>query len=256
MPGRNTLAFLLCASIVSIADLTGASASGETAPAIASTDPGLPAGTLDQRLTIRGRLQLAGENYFLDPRFVIVDEHNHVISITTWAPLEIPPSPPGAPHPVSVLRTMQDYLDRTLSVIGIHRMVTGTAGQPSLLGAPGESYLEVEVVTDVETGEVVFSALGATESPAGAGADAGAMAGRQGEDAQTAVAVPIADQSGEEQQHTKAAVGAGEKRAIEGPATAKTDSGDAKPPSEETVLPVPPSPPKSSEVPPEPVVKT
>jgi immune inhibitor A len=61
---------------------------------------------------------------------------------------------------------MQDYLHRRFSVTGIHRLATANAGQPRLLGSPGDSYLELQSVTDLTTGATVFdaaSAVGATK---------------------------------------------------------------------------------------------
>jgi len=123
----------------------------------------LQAGTVNERMTIEGRLELAGENYFLDPRFVIVDEQNHRTPVTSWAPLEVPPLPPDAPKPKVPRRTMQDYLQRRFSVTGIHRVVVRGPQHPDPIGAPGESYLEVEIVTEVATGNVVFKASSNTQ---------------------------------------------------------------------------------------------
>ena len=117
-----------------------------------------PSGSVNQKFRVVGRLELEGQNYFLDPRFVIVDDQDNRVLVTTWAPLEIPPAPPGAPHPASNARTMKDYLHQRFSVIGIHRVVVESAGQSGFLGAPGDSYLEVLTVTDYLTGKTAFTA--------------------------------------------------------------------------------------------------
>jgi hypothetical protein len=117
-------------------------------------------GTVNQQVTVVGRLELAGKNYFLDPRFVIVDDQNIQTIVTAWAPLELPPAPPGVPHPVSQ-STMQNYLHQQLSFVGIHRVVAGTSG-PITLGAPGDDYLEVTSVVDVATGVQILKAATST----------------------------------------------------------------------------------------------
>ena len=118
-----------------------------------------PGSTVNQRITVVGRLELAGQNYFLDPRFVIVDSQNNRIPVVSWAPLELPPTrPPGNPLPGSQSRTMQDYLHQQFSVTGIHRLVVGSPGQPGLPGAPGASYVEVESVIEIRTRALVFDA--------------------------------------------------------------------------------------------------
>jgi hypothetical protein len=123
-----------------------------------------PAGTLNQRLTVVGRLELEGRNYFLDPRFVIVDDQGSRIPVKSWAPLELSPLPPGALSAGTGETTMSGYLHRRLSVIGIHRLVVGSPGQPGLLGPPGTSYLEVQAVTDDLTGRTLFTAADTIES--------------------------------------------------------------------------------------------
>ena len=123
----------------------------------AATAIPLPPNTVDQQVTVVGRLDLAGKNYFLDPRFVLVDEHNARVAVTMWAPLEIPPLPPGVPH-IATVATMAAYLHHQLSITGIHRLVPPTPGPPTRLGAQGDSYVEVQTVTEVATGKVVYAA--------------------------------------------------------------------------------------------------
>jgi hypothetical protein len=49
-----------------------------------------------QKVTVQGRLILAGRNYFTDPRFVLVDEQGETIPVSAWAPLDFPPPMPGS----------------------------------------------------------------------------------------------------------------------------------------------------------------
>ena len=67
--------------------------------------PGLQAsdGTLNQSVSVIGRIELAGKNYFLDPRFVIVDDQGNFFPVTSWAPLELSPRRPGTPPPAAPL---------------------------------------------------------------------------------------------------------------------------------------------------------
>ena len=143
------------------------------------------AGTVNQRVTVVGRLELEGRNYFLDPRFVLVDDQNNRIPVTSWAPLELAPAPPGAPRPGSQGRTMQDYLHQHFSVVGIHRVIVGSPSQPGLLAAPGESYLEVQSVIDITTGTPIFNATSAMAPPnVGPDANVGSVTGPQPTEAQ------------------------------------------------------------------------
>ena len=120
----------------------------------------LPASTVNQSVTVVGRLELEGQNYFLDPRFVIVDDQNNRIPVTSWAPLELPPPRPATPPPGSQRRTtMRSHLNQRYSVSGTHRVVAvDNPGQPTLYGKPGESYLEVQSVVDVASGAPIFVA--------------------------------------------------------------------------------------------------
>jgi hypothetical protein len=135
------------------------------APFQASTD------TSDQSVTVVGRLELDGDNYFLDPRFAIVDAQNNRVAVASWAPLELPPSPPGGAGPAVRGSVMQDYLHRELSVVGVYR--TGTAapsGESRAPAAPTGRYIDAQSVTDVQTGQTIFRApstpgVGATLVP-------------------------------------------------------------------------------------------
>jgi len=194
---------------------------GWTANLAGATTAVLPAGTINQRLTVEGRLELGGENYFLDPRFVIVDEQNNRTVVTSWAPLEIPPMPPGAPKPAAAPRTMRHYLHRRFSIIGVHRVVVRGPIQRSPIGAPGESYLEVEVVTELTTGNVVFKASSTTEPSTGEQSNAARS---------------------DDQRPTEAKV-----RAEAGDEQAKPNAGSGT----DSDTPPPPTPPQSSQKPPE-----
>jgi hypothetical protein len=99
---------------------------------------------------------MAGTNYFLDPRFALIDDDNQRVYVTAWAPLELSPSPPqGAQRAAGTLNIMQDYLGRRLSVTGTFRADVDRA-MPFV--APGAIYFEVESVTDIDTGTRVFHA--------------------------------------------------------------------------------------------------
>lgn len=115
-----------------------------------------PTDTSDQTVTVVGRLVLEGDNYFLDPRFAIVDAQNNQVTIASWAPLEIPPSPPGGAGPAVRGSVMQDYLNRELSVVGVYRAAIATAGGAA--SAPSDRYLAAQSVTDVQTGQTIFRA--------------------------------------------------------------------------------------------------
>ena len=114
-----------------------------------------PANTVNQPLTIEGRLEMAGQNYFLDPRFVIVDNQNNRVPVTSWAPLELPPSRPGAARQASRKGTMRDFLHQRFAVTGIHRVATGRPGQAGQLAEPGDSYLEVQKIVD-SSGVIIY----------------------------------------------------------------------------------------------------
>jgi len=79
-------------------------------------------GFLDKRVSVDGKLVFAGQNYFTDPRFVLVDDEGNWIRVSAWALLEFPPLPPGATiAPETRPRTMSDCLNRRFSVSGIWR---------------------------------------------------------------------------------------------------------------------------------------
>jgi hypothetical protein len=128
---------------------------------VASTygDVPLSSTAVGQEVTIEGRLELEGRNYYLDARFVILDDRNDRIPVTIWAPLEVPPSPPSSPPSRSRPRTMQEYIGRRLAVTGIHRTALAGAVPPAIPRLPeGDHYLEVLTVHDVLTGATIFQA--------------------------------------------------------------------------------------------------
>jgi hypothetical protein len=119
----------------------------------------MPTDTSDQTVTVTGRLELLGDNYFLDPRFALVDAQNNRVVIASWAPLEIPPSPPGGAGPAVRGSVMQDYLNRELSVVGVYRSAIAAGGDGSQSpAAPSDRYLDAQSVTDVQSGQTVFRA--------------------------------------------------------------------------------------------------
>jgi hypothetical protein len=110
-------------------------------------------------ITVEGRLELDGRNYFLDPRFVIVRGDHSRVAVTAWAPLEIPPLPPGVPLAISAIpHTMRQYLGRRLSVTGILRIAQAGVQSPIPRLGPGDEYLEVGAVVDLDSGETLFAA--------------------------------------------------------------------------------------------------
>jgi hypothetical protein len=143
-------------------------ATGGTVLLAATAESQFSAVGVGEAVTVEGNLELAGENYFLDPRFVVVDDEGNRIPVTSWAPLEVPPDPPSNPHAGSQIPTMRDYLHQRLSVTGVRRVVVGQPGQPGLPAALGDSYLEVQSVADPKTGVPVFDGPRATSAP-GAG---------------------------------------------------------------------------------------
>jgi hypothetical protein len=135
----------------------------------------LPDATAGQSITIEGRLELAGTNYFLDPKFVLVDDNNRRAYVTPWAPLEIPPSPPQGVQPApGALNTMADYLGRRLSVTGVYRIAAQSAVPFATAGA---KYIEVRSVTDLVTGTRIVAGTAAADADAQADTRAGSTAG-------------------------------------------------------------------------------
>lgn len=96
---------------------------------------------INQKIIVKGRLRLIGRNYFTDPRFAIEDDIGNQIPVAIWAPLEIPPPPPGNEQSFRTRpKTMGDYVGRILSITGIFRI-----SPPK-----GESRIEVESVMEIE----------------------------------------------------------------------------------------------------------
>lgn len=103
-------------------------------------------------VSVTGRLEFAGKNYFLDPRFVLVDDEGNRVYVSAWAPLELSPLPPQVARPQSKLLTMQDYLGRRLSITGVYRFTPEFRSPAGMLLAPAMTYIEVHSVTDVASG--------------------------------------------------------------------------------------------------------
>lgn len=96
---------------------------------------------INQKIIAKGKLRFIGRNYFTDPRFAIEDEAGNQIPVAIWAPLEIPPPPPGNEQSLKNRpKTMGDYVGRILSITGIFRI-----SPPK-----GESRIEVESVMETE----------------------------------------------------------------------------------------------------------
>jgi len=77
---------------------------------------------MGQRVVVEGILRARGDNYYVDPRFALVDSEGNELPVSPWAPLEIPPSPPGAATPPAGIQIMADYLDRPVVVEGVYRL--------------------------------------------------------------------------------------------------------------------------------------
>lgn len=103
-------------------------------------------------VSVTGRLEFAGKNYFLDPRFVLVDDVGNRVYVSAWAPLELSPLPPQVEQPQSKLYTMQDYLGRRLSITGVYRFTPESRSPAGTLLVPAMTYIEVHSVTDVASG--------------------------------------------------------------------------------------------------------
>jgi hypothetical protein len=132
-------------------------AAGDPARPLATNAVPFSPETVNLPVTIEGRLTLEGSNYFLDGRFVIVDDAGNQIPVTTWSPLEVPPSPPDGPKDATPPHTMQQDLGRRLSVTGIHRVVPDSLPTQSILGLnAGDHYIDVLSVTNLETGVTIF----------------------------------------------------------------------------------------------------
>jgi hypothetical protein len=130
-------------------------------PCLAAAAPAQsPGGKANQRVTVVGKLQFAGSNYYLDSRFAIVDDSNTPLYVTTWAPIEIPPPPPGQDGGKSTkkINTMQDFVGRRLAVSGIYRSGVDLPEKAKAVAAPGQDFLEVDSVTDPAAGTTLYSA--------------------------------------------------------------------------------------------------
>ena len=159
--GRASTACLTAGLIVLFFGLLGgtpASSAGGSVPQ-SSSPQGVPLAILaqtpgqfvNQTVDVTGTLYQVGANYFIDPFFVLVDPEGSWLQVDPWAPLELPPSPPGSTNQRTP--TMEDYLGRSV------RVVVG-----ELADAGGGRYLlrvqQVEVQPVVpETGEVVGNLL-------------------------------------------------------------------------------------------------
>jgi hypothetical protein len=115
------------------------------------------AGSNDSQVTIVGRLELAGKNYFTDPKFILVDDQNNPTPIAGWAPLEIPPPPPGAPRNYTQPLTMRDFLGRRLSVTGVRRESVRRSDPANFQAISGDNLLEVNSVVDIVTGMQLYT---------------------------------------------------------------------------------------------------
>ena len=119
-------------------------------------------GSLNRPVVVVGSLELAGDNYFLDPRFVLVTDQNARVPVTSWAPLEVPPPPPNMNTGDVLPVTMREYLHKQLSITGIQRVVSTSEAQPSIIAKPGDTYIEVNLVLDVASGLVVYDGTATT----------------------------------------------------------------------------------------------
>jgi len=77
---------------------------------------------LKKKVLVKGKLRSTGRNYFTDPGFVVADEAGNQISVSVWAPLEVPPPMPGREEAFENRpKVMEDYLGQKLSVTGVLR---------------------------------------------------------------------------------------------------------------------------------------
>lgn len=77
----------------------------------------VPLRYLHRQVVVQGTVRLLGGRYYTHPHFVLADDSGHAVPITAWAPLEIPPPPPGR-TPAMRIPTMRDYLGRRIRLFG------------------------------------------------------------------------------------------------------------------------------------------
>jgi hypothetical protein len=74
---------------------------------------------VDQVVVVTGNVQHVGADYVTDPFFVLIDSDGNWLRVDAWAPLEVPPSPPGmiGRRPLE----MRDYLEKWVRLVGMIR---------------------------------------------------------------------------------------------------------------------------------------